>query len=77
VEKPSPQHPLHQVNMTVLREIIGKFVAIKKLVNHGTADKPIWKREYVAPSPNEMTLRTLLTAQTLEEGGLIWRVPKA
>jgi hypothetical protein len=61
------------------------------VVNRGTADKPIWEREYcplnftpggsrradTSSAPNEMVLATLLTANTLEEGGLVWRVPKA
>jgi hypothetical protein len=55
-------------------------------VNRGTADKPIWEREFcpfaftltadTSTGPNERVLRTLLTAKTLEEGGLAWRVVK-
>jgi hypothetical protein len=60
------------VTPAILRETIKTHVKIKQMVNHGT----VWKVEYSPCQPDEMTLRALLTAKTLEEGGLVQRLPK-
>jgi len=36
---------LVMVNLEVLRKIITKFIATKRLVNHGIAEKPVWEIE--------------------------------
>ena len=64
------------VGKDILLEIITKHVVTKRLVNRGTAYKPIWEREYCAFEPSEREIRTLLIAKTLEEGGLAQRLPK-
>ena len=62
-----------EVNGTdLLSKIIMKVVVTKHLVNR--ADK--WEVEYRPCQPDDKTLRALLTAKTLEEGGLVWRLPK-
>jgi hypothetical protein len=61
-----------RVNPATLRETIMKHVVTKGLVSR--ADK--WQVEYSPCQPDEMTLRALLTAKTLEEGGLVQRLPK-
>jgi hypothetical protein len=62
-----------EVNGTdLLSKIIMKVVVTKHPVNR--ADK--WEVEYRPYQPDDKTLRALLTAKTLEEGGLVWRLPK-
>jgi hypothetical protein len=63
------------VTRNALLEIITKHVATKRLVNRGTAAEPLWSCEFRALMPDEKTLRTLLTAETLAQGSLIQRVP--
>ena len=56
----------------VLRDICTRYVATK----HPRETANGWEVEYRAYEPDEMTLRALLKAKTLEEGGLVQRLPK-
>jgi hypothetical protein len=58
-----------------LREIITQHVAIKQLVNNGSAAEPTWTSAFVPLIPDEKILRTLLNADK-REGGLRERVTK-
>src|SRR4051812_10697352 len=60
------------VTPEVLREICRQHVVTK----HPQESEDGWDIEYRPYELDEITLRTLITARTWEDGGLIWRLPR-
>jgi hypothetical protein len=60
----------------VLHEFISTRVVSMQLINRGTTDNPNWTLEYPPfRPPTERALRTMLTAETKEQGSLFARAP--
>ena len=83
---------LVQINLIGLREPIGKHIVTRKLVNRGTADKPMFEVVHVpfefppvadlTQEPSEIILRILMGVKQPysdlpEIVGLLDRVPRA
>jgi len=58
--------------MEVLAEIVAKYVVTADVVNRDDN----WTVEFHPVRSNDMTLRTMLTADTRENGALARRLPK-
>ena len=68
---------LRPVSADVLREIVGKFIKLPKLTNHGSESEPDWICELVAYEASPEMLEALLdTERAWHEGALSSRVPQ-